>query len=174
MKTIPVVGICGHARHGKDALALALLRVCPGAERFAFSDAIAAYARVTGVMTARDPRVLQEVGWAMRQRSPDVWKLALYWAIVDRAPRLAIVTGVRFLDEASLIRQMGGQIVRVRRVLADGSAFVDADRDRDHPVEREIEAIGFDLHVTVREGELARLDEYAAQLVARLVTKEED
>jgi hypothetical protein len=164
---VRVVGICGHARHGKDSLALAMLRVCPGAERFAFSDAISAYARVTGQMSERDPKVLQKVGWEMRQRMPDAWKVALYWAVMDRAPRLAVVTGVRFPDEAALVRRMDGRIVRVRRLNADGTEYVDPERDRNHPVEAAIEGLGFDAEVVVREGELGRLDDHAAAVLDR-------
>src|SRR5262245_48625388 len=157
-----VIGITGSARHGKDTLASFLLQLVPGAERFAFSDAISAYARVSGRMTNRDPSVLQEIGWLMRLQRPSVWLDALYGTICDRCPSLAVITGVRFTDEAQMIRQMGGKLVRVVRVEPDGSPFVDPARDPAHPTESEISSIMVDAELVAASGDIDRLRREAA------------
>src|SRR5689334_22272985 len=91
-----VVGVSGHARCGKDTFAAALIDVIAGAERWAFSDLIAAHERLSGRMTARDPRHLQNC----LGQFPREWLVgAMYHALLDRRPKLAIITGVRKPDE---------------------------------------------------------------------------
>jgi len=136
-----VIGITGRARHGKDTLAIELLKDFSGAERFAFSDGLSAYCRATGKMTERDPRVLQEEGTRLRMERENVWLDVLYGAIQDRAPRIAIITGVRFPNEAQMIRDMGGVIVRVTRYDADGRLYCADDRDPNHASEAALDSI---------------------------------
>lgn len=146
IESVVVVGITGHARHGKDTFAKMLIAEVPGAERFAFSDAVAAHARATGEMDARDPRVLQIVGNRERERDPDVWLRCLYRSIEDRMPRLAVVTGVRFPNEVEMIRAMGGSVIKIERALdaSHASRFVATDRDMAGPTERQIDTIAVD------------------------------
>lgn len=163
-----VVGLVGRSRHGKDSIAKAMLQMTPGAERFAFSDAIATYARVSGEMAERDPRVLQDVGWRLRQQFPDVWLRSLYWAIRDRQPVLAVVTGVRFQDEAELIAAMGGTLVRVKRLEADGTLYQSADRDPNHEVERQIDGLACRHECQIGNGNLEMIPRAAAWLLDQL------
>lgn len=151
-----VIGLTGRARHGKDLAAEIIASVAPGARRYAFSDAIAAHARVLGLMTARDPVILQQVGYDARLTNPKVWIDAVYGAICDHAPPVAIVTGVRFPDEAELVRGMGGFIIKSVRVDADGQPFTSGDRDAAHPTETAIDGIAPDYvvaNVTGRIGD---------------------
>lgn len=151
-----VLAFTGRARHGKDTAARFIVEALGvDAHRFALSDAISAYARVACGMTARDPVLLQAVGYQMRQERPDAWLTALYGAIADRAPRLALVTGVRFPDEVSLIRQMGGALVRVSRLTPAGDPFRATDRDNDHVTEQGIDGLAADRDVTNVTGALA-------------------
>lgn len=150
-----VLAFTGRARHGKDTAARIIVESFGvDAHRFAFSDAISAYARVAAGMTARDPVLLQAIGYEMRQGRPDVWLGALYGAIADRQPRLALITGVRFQDEADLVRRMGGVLIRVARVDADGAPFLATDRDNDHATERFIDGLVADREVTNVSGRL--------------------
>lgn len=161
-----MIGLVGHARAGKDTLAKALMRCLPGAERFAVSDGIAAYARAIGAMTDRVPAVLQDVGWSLRKDRQSVWLDTLYGAIDDRRPAWAIITGVRFHDEAEMIRAMGGRLVRVNRLEADGAEHVSGDRDRAHIVEAQIDSIACDQTVSIASGNLVMFDS-AAEWLAR-------
>lgn len=165
---VTVVGFVGRSRAGKDTLAQAIVRLRPGAERFGFSDAIAAYARVSGQMTVRDPVVLQRVGWAARQSRPTVWLDALYGAISDRRPPLALITGVRFEDEAEMVRAMGGTLVRVVRQMPDGSEYVSPDRPADHPVERQVDQLECRHAVMINDQNLGMFDRAAEWLLDEL------
>lgn len=106
----------------------------PGAERYAFSDAVAAYCRIFGYMDARDPSVLQRYGTSVRATDADVWVRTLAGLIADHRPPVAVVTGVRYPNELQMIRDMGGVLVAVDRVEAPALT----DRDPNHPVERGI------------------------------------
>lgn len=146
---VQVVGITGKARHGKDELARAFVRQVPGAERFAFSDAVAVVARALRVMTTRDAAMLQRVGTRLRDLHPDTWLQCLYYAIADRAPEVAIVTGIRYPDEAAMIRAMGGRVLAVVR--PDAPALT--DRDPAHLVEQQIDALIADADTILAIGE---------------------
>lgn len=140
-----VIGFGYRAQQGKDVAArIIAARTAADTHRFALSDGISAVARACHGMGVRDPRMLQLVGLACRRKDPDVWLRTLYGAIQDRAPQLALVTGVRFPDEAALVRSMGGVVVEVRRWNPDGSRFVSADRDPDHPTEHGLDGFDFD------------------------------
>jgi hypothetical protein len=103
--------------------------------RYTFSDAIASYARIQGVMLHRDPSTLQKVGMALRATTPSVWVDCVYWAMVDHQPPIAVIAGVRFPEEADMIRAVGGKILRVERFNRDGTVYVKGDRDENHPAE---------------------------------------
>lgn len=152
-----VIALTGAARHGKDAAAKLLLRLLPGAERFAFSDALSVECRVHHGMTKRHPQLLQDVGMMWRDARPGVWLDALYGAICDRQPDIAVITGVRFQDEADLVRAIGGTLVRVVRLDSHGQPYVTDDRDPSHRAEREIAALPVDAELVAQSGDLAGL-----------------
>jgi ABC-type dipeptide/oligopeptide/nickel transport system ATPase component len=136
-----VIGIVGRAGHGKDEAAGAICRVIPDARRYTFSDAIAIYARIQCGMKKRDPKLLQEIGTGNRDANPDIWASMIYWQIHDHKPPLAVITGVRFREEARIIRRIGGTLLRVSRFNPDGTLFVLGDRDETHAAESEVDTI---------------------------------
>ena len=166
---VRMIGITGRARSGKDELAKAILRLVAGAERFAFSDAVAAVARTAGMMRTRDAAVLQRIGTQMREVDPDIWCLALYGAIDDRRPDVAIVTGVRYTNEHAMIRAMGGRLIGVRRPGAPALT----DRDPGHPVEQGIDALVAEADTVIEAQELKTVEAREAYFdeVARYLIK---
>ncbi len=160
---VSVLGICGAARAGKDELAKALIRQVPGAERLAFSDPMAAVARVCHGMTKRHPETLQHLAMLYRDQRPGVWVDAVYGAIQDRRPPLAIVTGLRFPGDAQLVRDLGGPIVRVVRVCAHGDEPA-PDRDPSHRAEAEEADIVADCEIALCSGQVDRFAHAAALL----------
>jgi hypothetical protein len=151
---VDIIGITGRARSGKDELAKAILRMVAGAERFAFSDAVAVVARTAGMMGARDAATLQRVGTQMREIDPDIWCTALYGTIEDRRPDVAVVTGIRHQNEHGMIRAMRGRLIGVRRPGAPALT----DRDPSHPVEQGIDALVASADNVVEVEEMASPD----------------
>jgi hypothetical protein len=123
-------------------------------------------------MAVRDPRILQDVGMRFRESHSGVWLDALYGAIEDRQPAVALVTGVRFPDEAALIRSMGGRLLRVVRVTPDGSVYVSDDRDPSHRVEAEIDRLQADAVITAISGDLDGLTRSVERWLARVQSGE--
>lgn len=147
-----LIVLVGQARHGKDTAAKYLLKLFSDAERFAFSDAIAAVCRATLGMHERDPRLMQDIGMALRGPRPEIWNSALYGAILDRGPKVAIVTGARFPNEMDCLRAIAPKmvVIRVRRfgISEQGSFdYVSPDRDPNHPAESQIEDIKTDYEI---------------------------
>ena len=138
-----VLGLGHKARTGKDVAAAYLAARVPGAKTYAFSDAIAVVCRAIYGMTTRDPSLLQAVGLEERSKNPRVWVDALFWKILEDAPSLAIVTGVRFQNEVEMIEALGGEVWRVDRFNEDGSVFVASDRPPDHPTETSLDGYPF-------------------------------
>lgn len=173
-KAIPDVlflGLGHRARQGKDVAAQALVDHVPGARRYAFSDAIAVYCRVCHGMTTRSPWLLQQVGLEMRVTSnpswSDVWLDALYWRIDEERPALAIITGVRFPDEASMIRQCGGMVWRIDRFTPAGKPFVATDRDPNHETETALDHFEFDAVLKNTSGEVESFKDSVITTYAR-------
>jgi hypothetical protein len=154
-----VLGLGNRARQGKDEAARALEAFGAGrVRRFAFSDGIAALARVSCGMTTRDPVLLQDLGYARREHDPDVWVRTTAWAIADwdadaRGPQVAVIAGVRFPNEAEMVTALGGHLIRVRRWIR-GVPFVADDRPADHPTETALDAFAWPHTLDNDEGDL--------------------
>ena len=157
---VQVVGFTGAARHGKDTAAATICALVPGARVYGFSEAISVVARALHGMTRRDPALLQHLGFFYRRQQPTIWLDAIYWRIAEDRPTLAILTGLRFLDEAQMVRELGGEVVRVRRDVA-GRPYVATDRDSTHPVEQQEARIVADATWAHEDGRVDRLQQQA-------------
>lgn len=153
---VKVIGITGRAGHGKDEIARIISNLIPDVRRYTFSDAIATVARVNRQMGARDPKVLQDVGMQWRHLDPTLWVDCVYWSIVDHKPAVAVLAGVRFPEEAQMIKDIGGRIIKVTRTNSDGTLYVKGDRDESHPAEGGLEAVKWD-ELIENDGDLNNL-----------------
>lgn len=156
----PIPGVCvvglGHrARHGKDSAARFLVEAYPkDVRRFSFADALYAHCRIEHGMTRKDGPLLQRVGVEKRSTDPNVWIRALYWAIVDNPVPVAVITDVRFQNEAAFVKRLGGVTIKVERRLANGDLYQTSDRDPHHITETDLAVYPWDEVITNREGEL--------------------
>jgi hypothetical protein len=161
-----IIGITGHAQHGKDTMGARLVEA-HGFTKVAFADALRALAeylnpyvvpdagkpnRYRGVLAtmgyeqakqvAEFRRVLQDLGTGAREViGDDVWVMALRNAL-DPEGRY-VITDVRFPNEAAMIHDLGGTLVRVRRIDADGNPF-DNGLGTDHPSEAHVDSLPAD------------------------------
>lgn len=115
-----LIGLCGYAGSGKDAVASVLMRdLPPGSEftRIAFADELKNVARGLGWDGRKDDdgrRLLQNLGVAVRDCLGDsLWIDAALEGY--NGDEHAVITDVRFANEMREIRGMGGEIWRVDR-----------------------------------------------------------
>lgn len=124
-----IVGLNGYARAGKDTVAEYLVRE-HGYTRVAFADtlkkfvaavfpAVADHVSAVGWEAAKEQievrRALQRVGSAARDHiHPDIWIISLLRNLDDSDSRL-VVSDVRFPNEATLIKNHGGPVLRIER-----------------------------------------------------------
>lgn len=65
---------------------------------------------------ARSPRqILQWWGDYRRAQDPDYFVTAARFNLLDGPPGPAVITDVRFPNEAAMVRQLGGQIWKIKR-----------------------------------------------------------
>lgn len=167
-----IVGLGHKARHGKDTVAgllqPALEAVGLTVGRYSYARALYDHCRSQHGMTTKDAPLLQRVGVEARQVDPNTWTRTVAWRIADEAPRVALVTDVRFTNEADLIRdRYHGLVVRVRRTV-DGAPFVDPSRPADHSSETQLDGYDFDLTIE-NAGSIEALKVDALQLAALVV-----
>lgn len=141
-----VIGLGHKARHGKDSAAQFLIEKFPQyVRRFAFADALRTYCRVLHGMTIKDAPLLQRVGVEMREKNPNIWIDTLYWQLIEQAPPIAVITDVRFENEARFVKSMGGTLIRVTRWdMTTDQPYQATDRDPNHISETELELFPWD------------------------------
>ena len=142
IKGTTVIGIGHKARQGKDTTATIIERLVDGGMlRFGFADALYDVARAMFGMTEKDAPLLQVLGTdVFRRKDPEVWLRTLYYKIKDKSPRVAVITDVRFENEAAFVQEMGGYLIKVNRLNDDGSPFVAPDRSPNHPSETALDS----------------------------------
>lgn len=120
------------------------------------AELLPAFGRTRGEM-------LQQVGLALRLWEPDIWVQAFFSQLP--AEQCILIPDVRFPNEANLIRQRGGLMVRV-----DGDPLQqrgDGTRDDEHPSETALDTYPHFDFVMHNTGSLADLEWQARKLMAR-------
>ena len=166
-----VIGIGHKARQGKDTLATYIETLADGGTmRFGFADALYDVARAMFGMTEKDAPLLQVLGTdVFRKKDPDVWLRTLYYKIRDKAPRIAIITDVRFPNEAQFVQEIGGTLVEVQRWNSDGTRFVAPDRSPEHPSEVGLDSFEeWNYIVNAESGRLDLIEDSAKTIIKHL------
>ena len=159
-----IVGLTGYKQSGKDTFARVLIER-GGFVRVAFADAlkmeVAKWCGITMTQLEAEKeqlrRVLQLRGTARRMER------ASYWTDLARVSILAlmsvgsgiVITDVRYPNEATMIRELGGTIVRMRRM---DQPYVTEDT---HPSETSVDLITPDTTVmcsSIAQREAAALE----------------
>jgi len=153
-----ILGLGHRARHGKDSVAREIIRECGCmgvyAKQYAFADALKSYCRVAFGMREKDAPLLQYIGTnVLRAKDPDIWVRVLLDTLYEQQPDVAIITDMRFSNEADAITDWGGYTMKVERRNADGTLWLTSDRDPHHPSEEALHDYEFDRVVSVHDGE---------------------
>jgi hypothetical protein len=170
-----IVGFGFRARNGKDTLAAKVadelrsegLKVAP----MALADDLKAFARVLGMKEKNGP-LLQALGTdVFRALDEDIWVKCLEARVQESDADVILVTDVRFKNEARWITSQGGVLVRVDRIMEDGSTYVAPDRDPNHRSETELKGAHFDLYFQVPNGDMDAMDRAAHTVCCRVRTR---
>lgn len=169
-----VIGIGHKARQGKDTLAKFITQEAATkglhVRTYGFADALRAYCRVAFGMTEKNAPLLQYIGTdVFRKRDPEIWVRVLADTMAEQWPDVAVITDVRFPNEAKLVQRLGGILVRVQRIGSDGKMVFAKDRPLTHPSEVALnDWDDWNWSIDCKEGDLDRLRYMAAQIVNSL------
>ena len=168
---VRIIGIGHKARHGKDVTANAILeKLERSAKKYSFADDLKAFARVLG-MRSKDGPLLQALGTnVLRRLNSDIWIECLYTRLQEEQPTTAIISDVRFPNEAQFIKDLGGIMIRVDRYNPDDTLFISPDRPADHPSETALDGYkDWDFILTAKDGRVDLLTAAAHQLVEQFL-----
>ena len=110
-------------------------------------------------------KLLQWWGTEFRRSQDPLYWVTKWKAGIDPKANIVLATDMRFINEALAVKDVGGYTVRVSRLNADGTPFVDTSRDPNHPSEIELDGHNFDYRLVMKTGDLALLEEWAVTLV---------
>ncbi len=112
----------------------------------------------------KHPKLLQWWGTEYRRKQdPDYWVKKLFQSIPDNLD-IAMITDVRFPNEALGITQRGGYTIKVERLASNGRPFVAPDRPYDHPSETALNDYNWDFYLKTPNGHAALTGEMAITL----------
>ncbi len=132
MSQVPLIGIAGRARSGKDTVANFIIAAI-GGYQYSFADPIRAMIAALGVDMS-DPywqarkeepipalgvsprRMMQTLGteWGRQLINPDLWLIMAHQRLLLNGPGM-VIADVRFDNEAAWVRKHGGRIIHVIR-----------------------------------------------------------
>ena len=118
--------------------------------------------------------ILQYVGMKFRQGSPNYWIDKVTNKIDKADPEIAIITDMRFENEAAFIKENGGYTVEVYRRNEDGTQMLDPGRDPKHISETALDGYNFDYTISVRDGDLSSLKAKALGVLSNIFNSEKE
>lgn len=189
-----IIGIGHKARQGKDFVAHYMQEQMPTSIKlYSFAKALKEYCKAnheavttqfrnaTGytrhIEEKADPiygftRVLQWYGTYARETDPDTWVKKVAAQIETESPDIAVITDVRFPNEAAFVKDKNGYTVECIRRQADGSQYTDPSRDPNHISETALDDYAFDFIITVRDGDLPSLKAKALAVLSDVIGME--
>lgn len=180
-----IVGFGSKARHGKDTAGEAVVAYYekqraqtikhygygavdiskPAVKLYKFADALYRECREQHGMTEKDAPLLQKVGMARRAENENYWVDQVAAAIDKDKPGIAVLTDVRFPNEAKFVHSRGGILVNVSRLNESGTPYVATDRPADHPSETALDNLRWDYYIKAFTGEAALVEQLAICIV---------
>jgi hypothetical protein len=165
-----IIGLSGRKRSGKDTVCEIIQKICPGAKRFAFADALKReLSEATGtpisVIEKEKDRFrlgLQWWGSEFRRGQCETYWVDQVVSAIDKAKEggcpIAVITDCRFQNEGDAVREMGGSVIRIERANPSGDC---------HQSETAMDNYNFD-YVICNRGSLQDLEREVCQLVSAL------
>ncbi len=139
-------------RHG-------LIDRAPTVAIFKFAEELYHECCVSHGMTIKDPALLQRIGQARREENQNYWVDKLMVQLDHSPYDIAVITDIRYVNEAKAVKARGGWLINVSRINGDGTPFISPDRDPKHISEVALDGYNFDFYIrsksSVLTGELA-------------------
>lgn len=161
-----IVALGHKARNGKDTVAQLMLERDPRRVKiYSFGNALKCFCRVMGWMGPKDGPLLQTIGTEVfRKQDPDKWVRVLSYQIEEEKPEIAVISDLRFPNEADWVRGSGGIVVRIKRLHDNGEQYLSTDRPTNHPSEIALDNYLFDYTFSAKNGDFPMLRQVADRL----------
>ena len=180
-----IVGFGSKARQGKDSAAEAVVlhfqrkahrekeyygevKATPTARIYKFAEALYEECRRDYGMQEKDAPLLQRVGSERRAQDPEYWIKKAFEKIKAEKVGIAILTDVRYKNEARYVKEQGGMLINVSRLNVDGSPFIADDRPADHPSEIDLDEHNWDFYIRAHSGQQVLVGELAITIVEHI------
>jgi len=144
------------------------LRVIPSVKLYRFAEALYEEARQFHGMTEKDAPLLQRIGTQRRQQDSEYWVKKVFEKMDSEMPHIAIITDLRYQNEAAAVKERGGYRIKVQRLNEDGTQYVANDRDPFHPSECDLDNYNFDYYIKAKTGQVAWVEQQAITLAEML------
>jgi len=188
-----LIGLGSKAKNGKDTVAQAFKEALGNSVRlYSFANELKTYCKdhhaellldwqvANGTeevpVSKEDPiygysAILQYYGTdIVRAKDPNHWVKALEHRIEVEQPEIAVITDVRFLNEATWIKENGGTLIDVIRRKKDGTRWLDPNRDPNHISETALdEYLGWDYVLLAGDGEIEKLKSKALGVLHNVI-----
>ena len=165
-----LIGLGNKARQGKDTAGEAIVSyynakryqqahhglkvTAPEARIFKFADALYKVCREEYGMIGKNAPLLQQVGEGRRNTfGLNYWIDQLETSMID-FKGVAVITDVRYTNEADWIKSKGGWTIQVSRINEDGSQFITSDRDPNFISEVQLDNYNFDAYIKSKSSAL--------------------
>lgn len=171
-----VLACSGRARHGKTEACEAVYRHVTAqggtAKLYDIGDMIRRFCISTGRlpqverkdMTREQLEILINVGKKQRAIDVNFWIGELVRTIKAEQPDVALCPNARYESEAVAFRDIGGYMLRLTRLNANGSVFISEDRPANDISETALEFWPADFYITHKTGQLELVKRQAVTL----------
>lgn len=119
----------------------------PEARIFKFAAALYKVCREEYGMVGKDAPLLQKVGEGRRNQFGLNYWIDQLEASMRGFEGIAVLTDVRYFNEADWVKSKGGVTVKVERLNEDGTPFIATDRDPNFVSETQLDGYNFDCYI---------------------------
>jgi hypothetical protein len=181
-----LIGLGHKCRQGKDTVAKLWAELNEDVKLYSFANALKEYCKANHDtleprwqyehQTKQKPAwkddpiygctpILQWWGAKMRETNEDCWVDMAKHKIDDDFARIAVITDVRYQNEAEFVKSQNGFLVDIVRRNADGSRYISTDRDPNHISETALdEYMGWDYILMAKDGDIEALNQKATTI----------
>ena len=156
-------GVC-KTNNAKEAFAA----LYPEARIFKFADELYRICREEYGMTEKDAPLLQRIGDGRREQfGHNYWINRLADKVVN-FKGVAVITDVRYTNEAQWVENIGGHCINVRRLNENGTPYVAPDRDPNFISEIQLDGYNYEYHIVAKTGQAALVGDLAITIAEHI------